>query len=308
MSMEDRVRETLRRRADEVVPSPDAWDAIEDRIRGSRGHPVGLWVLGAAAAAVLVAVAVVAVGTRGDDRQQVSASAPDAEELATTTTPWTTMAPPTTGTVPPSTETTVAPTTSTAPPPPASTATTAPPTTATTVPPHTGPTVTSPPTTAPPDGVPGDPEWQLGLDRLGPVRLGMTVDEAERAMGVDIETDDPDLTADCSYAYPQGGPEQVAFMLDEDRIVRFDVLGASSVRTPEGVTVGTDAEDVEAAYGDTLVKSGSDASGGPVWYHVPEDPDLREYRYAFAIADDGRVIAIWAGGADRVEGYSEGCS
>ena len=86
MSLEDRLRETLARRAQRSRVSDDAWACITDRIESRRtGVPRPLLTLGAVAAALaLVVSAVVFVGRNPEPT--VVATEPTTTEAPTTTT------------------------------------------------------------------------------------------------------------------------------------------------------------------------------------------------------------------------------
>lgn len=93
-------------------------------------------------------------------------------------------------------------------------------------------------------------EGTVRFDGIGPVRVGMTLAEASRALGSPVRIDpnsapDPSI---CGFAYEEGGSGNVAFMVYDDRIQRVDVLGDRSIRTEAGVGVGSTTSQVRAAY------------------------------------------------------------
>jgi hypothetical protein len=133
---------------------------------------------------------------------------------------------------------------------------------ATTAPARDGtPTGTQPPTapsTVPAVAVttpPAAPERlsessRLRLDGIGPVVVGMTLDEASAAAGMPVRMIPNSNLAGagrCAYARPEGGPEGLSFMTLDGRIVRVDVVN-SRIRTLPGVGTGSTESELQATY------------------------------------------------------------
>jgi hypothetical protein len=64
---------------------------------------------------------------------------------------------------------------------------------------------------------------KLAINDIGPIRVGMTVDEASRAAGVKFVfvMNGPDAYS-CSYFKPQGKLKDIYFMVTKGRIARID--------------------------------------------------------------------------------------
>ena len=116
----------------------------------------------------------------------------------------------------------------------------------------------TPPSTAPAVAVttpPATPERlsessRLRLDGIGPVMVGMTLDEASAAAGVPVRMVPNSNLAGagrCAYARPEGGPEGLSFMTLDGRIARVDVVN-SQIRTVSGVGTGSTEAEVQATY------------------------------------------------------------
>ncbi len=91
----------------------------------------------------------------------------------------------------------------------------------------------------------------LELNGVGPIVVGMTLEEASVAHGqpvaIDSRTLGPGWKRGCGHALAEGGPEGLRFMVMNGTIVRIEV-GSGPVATREGITTGTPVQDVLAAY------------------------------------------------------------
>lgn len=105
----------------------------------------------------------------------------------------------------------------------------------------------------------------LTFDGLGPVHVGMTVLEAEAALGVKLEpldTNDGVSSDSCWYTLRTDGVDQaIPYMIRDGRIARIDVnegpigkMGTNipGVKTERGIGIGSSEEDVKKAYGSAL--------------------------------------------------------
>jgi hypothetical protein len=92
---------------------------------------------------------------------------------------------------------------------------------------------------------------QLELNGVGPIVVGMTLEEASVAHGkpvaIDSRTLGPGWQRGCGHALAEGGPEGLRFMVMNGTIVRIEV-GSGPVATREGITTASPAQDVLAAY------------------------------------------------------------
>jgi hypothetical protein len=94
--------------------------------------------------------------------------------------------------------------------------------------------------------------WRVSERGVGPVRVGMSVNEAEAALGAPLLR--PRSLADCAYVRPSQGPAGLSFMVVQGRIARIDVDSAT-VATTAGARVGDSEARVRALYGERLIVS-----------------------------------------------------
>jgi len=105
-------------------------------------------------------------------------------------------------------------------------------------------------------------ESRLGYDGLGPIELGMTIAEAERAGHVATANTGCGLTFDpTSDAGLRYGDIHIA---DDDRgtIVGLDI-DTSAIRTISGIHIGSTREDVHRTYGNAVAGPGIVKHSGP---------------------------------------------
>ena len=150
---------------------------------------------------------------------------------------------------------------------------------------------------------------KLAINGIGGIRVGMTVREARRSSGTNLnymgQIDDPT----CYYVNPQTGSKGLGFMVSDGRIARVDVYDKSSVTTLSGAKIGDTEARIKALYPGQIKVSTHKymgASGGHYLTYVPKDKSDRNYRIVFE-TDGKRVLRFRAGKLPEVE-YIEGCS
>jgi hypothetical protein len=177
-------------------------------------------------------------------------------------------------------------------------------TVAATAPPVTETTVivtTTTTTTVPVDPISTDDVITIG--GLGDVRVGMTVEEAAAAAGLEL-TGEPDVNPDCYYVMPLG-LEGVAFMVSAGTVARVDIA-AGPITTRSGAGIGSTEDEIKELFPDQIEVSDHAYVEGNYLTFVPVDEGDDEYRVVFET--DGEVVTQYrAGRLPEVE-YIEGCS
>jgi hypothetical protein len=139
---------------------------------------------------------------------------------------------------------------------------------------------------------------------LGPIKVGMTVAQAEKAGGIDLVREGGD--ARCSYVRPEDRTIRASFMLKGRIIVRVDSF-RRGFATVNGVRVGDSEAKVRRRFAGRLritrheyIRSG--------WYleFVPRERAKRNRRIIFE-TDGMKVKYIRAGRLPEVR-YIEGCA
>ncbi|MBB4660327.1 hypothetical protein [Parvularcula dongshanensis] len=139
---------------------------------------------------------------------------------------------------------------------------------------------------------------------FGPLTIGMPATEVALAVGGPPGTMRRDVSASCEAYHPEGLPEGMSVMIENQRLTRITLTAPSAVETEDGFKVGDDGDAVEAALPDAAVTPHKYeaapsryvtiwASGDTEAPYVT-DEDGRGIRYV--VDGSGKVAAIDAGG------------
>jgi hypothetical protein len=103
-------------------------------------------------------------------------------------------------------------------------------------------------------------------DGIGPVKIGMSVKEAEHALGAKLDpmSADGNGSAECWITSRRGKIDRfIQYMIEYGKVTRIDVyptaadvmpLPVPGIKTPEGIGVGSNEEDIRKAYGEAVRK------------------------------------------------------
>ena len=154
-------------------------------------------------------------------------------------------------------------------------------------------------------------ERVLGSGGLGKVRIGMDVQEAERAIGSRVRSLVPGYGPGCWLAVRADGIDPgVSYMVESGRITRIDIVTpqdgkAPTILTAKGIGIGSSRADVERRYGGSGIsrRAPYGHNDDDRWVTVEETPDL-----GIVISlSGGKVDALWAGRRQSIA-YTESCS
>ncbi len=152
--------------------------------------------------------------------------------------------------------------------------------------------------------------FRLDFDGYGPVRIGMSIAEAERATGrtfTHVRYNDGPEGCDLLWVEGDGPYEPLLFMAQNGRITRISA-GArddrpTSIETVQGIGIGSDAAAVRRVFGGQLRQEAAPYVGPPSYdLYVWRTP---ERGMRFAINPEGRVEDIYVGA--RSIQYVEDC-
>jgi hypothetical protein len=155
-----------------------------------------------------------------------------------------------------------------------------------------------------------DTTWTARFDGVGPLRVGMTFDEARDALGGDLRMSE-------SVVGTEEGPERcdhprsaqlragTRVMVEGKRVVRIEVDSAS-VATAEGARVGDTEGRIQQLYpGRVTVQPHKYIAGH---YLVVRPADAADTTHLLIFETDGRVVQRFRAGQRPQVEYVEGCA
>ena len=154
---------------------------------------------------------------------------------------------------------------------------------------------------------------QLAINGIGPIRVGMTVDEASQSAGIKLISNGNSGGNDeyqCSYVQPQGEPKGISFMIAKGRIARVDINN-QRITTIRGAKIGNTQEQIIKLYPGQIKASPHPDQGrlpynGKYLTFVPKDAADKNYRIIFETSKN-LVTRFRAGKLPEVD-YIEGCA
>jgi hypothetical protein len=158
-----------------------------------------------------------------------------------------------------------------------------------------------------PNGAPRDSVSDVALteDGLGPVQIGMTLDEA---VSMGLLNERPDIKGACDFVYPavgSGVPFDVGVMVVKGKVARIDV-DTGSVTTEDGARIGDTEDRVKNIYGDDLEIRPHKFIDGGHYLIVKGDSATAGKEIVFETDAANKVIMFRAGRLPEVE-WVEGC-
>lgn len=133
---------------------------------------------------------------------------------------------------------------------------------------------------------------RVSINGLGPIKIGMTERQAERAGQVSLTGDGSG--PDCRYIYLNQGSVRADFMLSKSRIVRVDLV-RRGVRTTGDVRIGDSEASVRRRFAGRLrIQPTKYIEGGFDLEVRPRNRSERNRRLIFG-TDGKRVVYIQAG-------------
>lgn len=153
---------------------------------------------------------------------------------------------------------------------------------------------------------------RLRLDGIGPVLVGMTLDEASAAAGMPLRivpNSDRAGTGSCAYVRPEGGPTGLSFMvLDGRKIARIDVGGDSAISTLSGIRTGSTEAEVHATYPDRINAQPNPYSGHRGGRDLVYQPDEGSRHLGLLFQTDGGRVVSFRAGIHGAVMAPEGCA
>ncbi|MEJ7578275.1 MAG: hypothetical protein WKF74_14870 [Pyrinomonadaceae bacterium] len=143
----------------------------------------------------------------------------------------------------------------------------------------------------------------VSYDRFGTVKIGMTLSQASKALGVHVTRDAGYEGGNCYYASPKGGFKNIAFMMSGRRIARIDI-DSKDCATDRGAKIGDSEARIKRLYkGRYKVYQHKYVDDG----HYIE-VEIRGGKYSIIFETDGKRVVTYRVGKPEQVGYVEGCT
>ena len=143
----------------------------------------------------------------------------------------------------------------------------------------------------------------VSYDSFGPVKIGMTLTQASRALGVRVTRDVGYNGDDCYYATPKGDFKGIAFMMSGTRIVRIDVE-SGNYTTDRGAKIGDSEAQIKRLYKGAYKVSRHKYFDAGRYIEV----EIKGGRYSMIFETDGKRVTTYRVGRPEQVGYVERCS
>lgn len=163
------------------------------------------------------------------------------------------------------------------------------------------PSSTSVPSLTPDPGGSSSRDWKVSPHGAGSVRMGMTLSELSPQFGAGVDT--AAIADGCDYVSLNGAPQDLAFMVEERRLVRIEVDGPTA--TLEGARVGDNEERILQIYPNAR-RAPHKYTDGFYLIVIPRAPTDTVHRYVFET--DGHRVTMYRAGVYPPVEYVEDCS
>jgi hypothetical protein len=162
----------------------------------------------------------------------------------------------------------------------------------------------------PAGAAPADTAWVMRMDGMGPVRVGMTFDEARAALGGDLRmhddnADHPEGPDRCDYPRSARLPAGAMVMVVGQRVARVEV-DSGSLATAEGARIGDTEARIQQLYAGRVTTEPHKYTDGHYLVVRPAAPSDTTNLLVFET--DGRVVQRFRAGQKPQVQWVEGCA
>lgn len=144
--------------------------------------------------------------------------------------------------------------------------------------------------------------WRVRLDGVGPVKIGMTLQELNSALHEKFKLPRDKEEQSCFFAEPRGH-EAIAFMLEDGKVTRIDVYKPGVYTTARIQVTDSEAKTLRV-YGPSMTVGQSQYGDDTGHYLTMKSSDGKSaIRFE---TENGKVERFYAGRWESVQ-YAEGC-
>ena len=142
--------------------------------------------------------------------------------------------------------------------------------------------------------------WVVQENGVGPVKIGMTLAQLKAALHTKIA--EQESGSDSCYYVTASGHQHISLMIEDGKVVRFDV-DESGIRASSGLQVGDTEAQVRRIYGPKLKVTEHKYIDTGHYLTVRSDDGRYGIRFE---TDKGKITTYYAGTYEAIQ-YVEGC-
>jgi hypothetical protein len=142
-------------------------------------------------------------------------------------------------------------------------------------------------------------DWRVSFAGIGPFRIGMSIADAENALGSKLVLSED--SKGCFYGYAKKGPDGLKFLVFENRVARVDIV-SGDLLTSTGIKIGDTEQKIKKLYPRVQVSSHHYVEGGHYLTVYSNDN-----KYALVFETNGSVVNNYRAGKLPEVQWIEGC-
>ena len=147
---------------------------------------------------------------------------------------------------------------------------------------------------------------EITLLGAGPLRIGMTLEEATDALGIPLIPLGKNLSGECAYYQPDTSAQTLGIMVVDDYLIRVDIWPGSTLPTISGAKIGSSEAEIMELYPEQIEVAPNPYTKGKFLTLVPNDPQLSLYRLVFETDAKDMVVQYRTGQFPAVT-WPDGC-
>jgi hypothetical protein len=147
---------------------------------------------------------------------------------------------------------------------------------------------------------------EVRLTGIGPLTIGMTLEEATDALGMPVVPLGRNPSGECAYYQPDTLAQALGLMVVDNRVIRVDVWPGSSLKTVSGAAIGTTEAELKELYPGQIEVVPNPYTQGKFLTFMPSDPEFALYRLVFETDAQGKVVQYRTGQFPAVT-WPDGC-
>ncbi len=157
----------------------------------------------------------------------------------------------------------------------------------------------------------------VSIGGLGPVRLGMTIQEAANAAQVSFVVAPMTQSEVCQYYLPEvydpdkaariGSIDGIGLMVVNDQVIRIDIWPGSPIKTVSGLGIGSTVAEVETVYDGQIEATPHPSTEGSYLTLTSDATGSNLYSLVFETDKEGQITQFRTGQFPAVTWF-EGCS